>query len=666
MVKPRPITSLSTATGSFKLEAMTRTPPPFAPANGSRPSPGQEHATVWKRSDEKKELVPEPPVIKEEATCDEEPTEEELLKQGIHLARRLSTDVHREFNWDDDDDSSWPANLNTSLLPILNEQDPEPEPKPQQPAAAPAPAWKVPEAHSVSIGKQMKELTEQRQHDIWPDNGRYRYNDYERRYRSDIPLPRPELFNETNGQVEPLRRNSRLFPIENNEMLESYDRRRASSPRKSQLEEQGEVMRQARENARKRKEEEQRREKEVLEENKRKAEELVAKLTKKEPETKNMTDNGFRSVIGNEIKEKRSTSEGSKLWAKGGLWNSTPSRSTSEGGLWGPINGLSNPLRIQSPPPREEVEPPQLAFDSWPLDTPFPKREWKQPTSPVLAPSGQDSPVLGRGMSRFFPALQEAKERSESKTLVTWSSVDDVLAGFLNADTPRVVLPPSMRQTYKSPSLNSIEALQNSIAEKLGKTSTSMAVAQAVEPLPIPASPVVSSKIPAEQPTTPAVINYDSVFVPQAAPPTEEPAADELQCQSASAGLEKLAEYSGSTNIKLPAISTNIQEVLPDYTQDLLEPEPTFGTSSFFFETPGAPAFLREFKPRKDILVAILVPGGKKITTKFRQTSGTNGSPNGSASSSASAGAVSKRSSASSALTRGRFKRAGNSIAKSS
>ena len=38
-------------------------------------------------------------------------SEEELLKQGIHLTHRLSAaEVHRDFNWDEDDDEEWTVN----------------------------------------------------------------------------------------------------------------------------------------------------------------------------------------------------------------------------------------------------------------------------------------------------------------------------------------------------------------------------------------------------------------------------------------------------------------------------------------------------------------------------------------------------------------------------
>lgn len=899
-IKPRSITSMSTATGAFKLAAMKRNPLSFQKqssnggSNGS--SPGQEMATVWKRTEEKPKV--ESDILKksilngdlnpnhdvksvtfdvhshishENAVSDEEPTEEELLKQGIHLARRLSSDAHhREFNWDeDDDDSAWPMNLNSSLLPMLNSTD-EPDSNihesngvatvPIVETSPPSTPWKITQPHSVTpIGKQLKELSEQRQlqqefndhhynpshNEFWHtqrDNdrsdGRYRYNDYERRYRSDIPLPRPELFNEANGQVEPVTRrqvgNGRLgfgrysdqaHPVENNEMLESYERHNyeghkrspevknneniplARGRTKSIVEEQEEVMRLARENARKRKEEEQKREKEQHEAAKRKADELVAKLSAKskliespEPSSsepsyvpkpiilqpiKQRRGSSFsgedslafrtvNSVIGDDTDVKdqtRSTSDGggaNSLWSgnnssnsRGGLWNSpSGARSTSDGGLWGPIKVTSiynttastNP-RITSPPPyrseqdiieghNEQLSPNashrSMFQSSWgalngntkeiPYEhhfTPVKGDSWKQspnssssphlPNTPASAhqPSDletrsrlvHDSPSLSRGMSKFFPTHQDLGETKEedpnaqnrhTRTIVTCSPMH-YLADLLDDEaitSPRVVLPPSARvsevvehhPTFKAPSLNSIQALQSTIAEKLGTNVSaghlfgSRQITFTSALLPIPRSPVVSSDIPPENSTTPAVINYDKVFVPQAekqketvngpsspSPPQTEAAttpnttttstvksfadaaaagggteshkldhsADDstypidtiLKCQSHSANIEQVQSMANHQRgitpyVKLGKTDTlgEIESISADWDKEAIIPEKTFSTSSFYFETPMSVAYLREFKPRKDILVAILVPGGRKITTKFRQS----------------------------------------------
>lgn len=357
---------MSTATGSFKLAPMKRASLTFTkPLTASK-----TESTVWKKSEPDKQTNASQPgtptgaaaavaktvtfevAEKESAVTDEEPTEEELLKQGIHLARRLSSDVHhRDFNWDeDDDDTAWPSSMNANFLPMLNNskeaektnEEPEPEPAVTKPAS---PAWKVTQPHNVApIGKQLKELSEQKQHgysgtnQLWnqrrDDMTRYRYGDHEKRYRGD-EIPRQELFNETSGQVESVRRHwrggddrfdrreerprrvdlsprrdlsrdmysrnlsrdrfsrdmsrDRFAPRDPSREIFaprdlSRDRTNLPPPReppksaKSIQEEQEEVMRLAREKARQRKEEELKKEKEHLEAARRKADELVKRI----------------------------------------------------------------------------------------------------------------------------------------------------------------------------------------------------------------------------------------------------------------------------------------------------------------------------------------------------------------------------------------------------
>lgn len=253
--------------------------------------------------------------------------------------------------------------MNESFLPILNntkkenDESKQEEQKPEPAATKPAsPPWKITQPHNVTpIGKQLKELSEQKQqqqqqqqqhnhqhypqqqnhftggHELWnrraEDMTRYRYGDHEKRYRSD-EMPRQELFNETNGQIEVVRRNwrggedrfDRRDPYPRNMQRDHFSRdmsrdrfqsrdmssdrfqsrdlsrdrqnapppqppqagaREPVKPAKSIQEEQGEVMRLAREKARQRKEEELRKEQEHLEAARRKADELMKKLEEK-------------------------------------------------------------------------------------------------------------------------------------------------------------------------------------------------------------------------------------------------------------------------------------------------------------------------------------------------------------------------------------------------
>lgn len=905
---------------------------PFGVPGSKGSSPGQESSTVWKRVEEKiktdqksilsngmphhsehaKTVTFDVNTDKDEsAIVDEEPTEEELLKQGIHLARRLSSDVHhREFNWDeDDDDTTWPISMNKEFLPMLNTSKEDSEnikevpntlsPKqPSVPTVASTP-WKITQPHNVTpIDKQLKELSEQQhqqqqqphyhqhQHynhanDLWHTrrdsdsamDPRYRFSDPEKRYRSNDPLPRPELFNETNGQIETVARrpgggrlgfhrasNEHGPPVENNHILDSYDRRhhgyegdhpighrrgnsdavsqgrgfRRSVPEqpgpppkpqgKSIVEEQEEVMRLARENARKRKEEEQKREKELLEASKRKAEELVAKLAAKHKESvsseesfsepivqeksfpskpvilqpsKPKRGNSFpsednpafgavSSVIGDDSDQARSTTDNtkSKLWPGNSnstnLWNASPTgtRSTSEGGLWGPINvssiyNKSNKFKGEKEAEKEHGRFAPLSptinhrsmLSSWstlgpntsasggsketssfeqfttksedwksappatlitttriatsPVNSPAtgdPSRDSRTPTAPRPA---LDSPTVARGTSRFFPSHPgEIKETNLNtfdvypRTTVTSSSaaipeshcLTDLVSKNLNV--PRIILPPAAESrpetnlhSYKAPSLNSIQALQSTIAEKLGSRVTSASLRSpsrslAAAALPIPASPIVASDIPPESSTVTPVSSYKSVLVPQAAGTLSQhiPATKELNVKPATekaplpVGKEKVnrvkssaqrpttfadiaasgldsakpiaqsslpsshpvKEISGSLepqtgsfkleeaissyalqsvgskpSIRLLPATTSLSLVMytadADWDKGLIIPENTFSESSFYYETPTSRAFLREFKPRKDIYAAILIPGGKKITTKFRQ-----------------------------------------------
>lgn len=223
------ITSISTATGAFKLATMRRDSSPYQKSTGSSgangTSPRTEVATVWRRSEDKptpfslhsssldsdkKTQAPKnvtfDPNVKETApkheatTTDDEPTEEELLRQGIHLARRLSTDgPRREFNWDEeDDDTSWSeisktpifplesspsrndttassaspslTTTNTTLVPSENASSPTKrytgiQKSGESPSIPTHNTWKIPShtQHIVPISKQMQELSEKRQ-----------------------------------------------------------------------------------------------------------------------------------------------------------------------------------------------------------------------------------------------------------------------------------------------------------------------------------------------------------------------------------------------------------------------------------------------------------------------------------------------------------------------
>lgn len=648
---------MSTATGSFKLAPLKRTVLTFETPFGTKSSP--ETSTVWKRTEEKKpekhKTVTFDVQDKNSAIVDEEPTEEELLKQGIHLARRLSSDApHRDFNWDEDeDDGAWA--MNSSFLPVSNsskeDEEKEKEEKPTSPKVT-SPPWKITQPHNVTpIDKQLKELTEQRQYnqsaELWHRDGhmdsRYKFSDHERRYRSD-EIPRQELFNENSGQIEAVRRPMRVF----HKFSEEERVPRVEKPKgKSIVEEQEEVMRLARENARKRKEEEQKRENEMKEAAKRKADELVAKLAakhkeegKEEPKKSFHEANPAFHAVSSVIDEKVKEADSQKLWSDNNLWNAPP-RSTSSEGLWGPISGIY----------KNHTEKETTVFSSWPLSnthdrqfTPVKSENWKaHETSPGQSErSVSDSPTVMR-TSRFFPTpAGDFKENNTAetypRTIVTSSATQDgqYLADLVSEslNVPRVILPPATRETqpFKSPSLNAIQALQTTIAEKLGKKVGSTK-SSSVGPLPIPASPIVASNIPPESSTSPPALvpkeeaRKKATLADAAASALEPKATQNMESQATSYNLEEavtlLLQENLKPTIRLASGDWRIAEeaISAEWDAGLIKPESTFSESSFYYETPTSPAFLREFKPRTDIFVAILIPGGTKITTKFRQMS---------------------------------------------
>lgn len=777
---------MSTATGSFKLAPMKRSLLTFQEQSfgSGKSSPGHEAATVWKRQEEKKPDKANKTVTFDvadkgnSAITDEEPTEEELLKQGIHLARRLSSDGHhRDFNWDDDDgdDSSWP--MNNAFLPLLNpskEEEAKEDIPPSPKLVSSSPPWKITQPHNVApIDKQLKELSERRhqqppqQHphyshvnDLWQQrehdtmNSRYRFNDHEKRYRSDDPLPRPEVFNESTGQIETVQRRLATRPTLHRAMdqppnrvadpensIEEHEKpleKLIEKPKKSIIEEQEEVMRLARENARKRKEEEQKREKELQEASKRKAEELVAKLAAKHKEEhpeeqfpvkpilppkqrqgsssfadENPAFRAVSSVIGEGGDMKMRDSK-SKLWSGNnntGLWNASTGRSPSADNLWGPMTGIYKSNKSEN----------KGMFQPWALGangqhfTPVKGENWKAPlspdpsTSPVQSVAERpvaESPSVSRGTSRFFPTQPgESKENNNifdvfPRTMVATSGMHDLgLADLGLADlvpdsngngngnnnnqgsstnVPRVILPPTGRvedpQSYKAPSLNSIQALQSTIAEKLGSKVVNSPKPWAAAPaLPIPASPIVASNIPPESSTTPPALvpkepreakRVIASFADAAAsglvarhvksvqpvPPARavhQPvqaaravqlnyAVDAIisgvETQARSSQLEEaVLQLFGDTGVAIrlavtPSSSEEAVSFDANWDRGLIAASSSFSESSFYYESGATTAanapFLREFKPRKDILVAILIPGGTKITTKFRQVGG--------------------------------------------
>jgi hypothetical protein len=236
------VTSLETATGAFKLATMKRDSRPGSsePGSGSD-SPHTEPATVWKKPDAPKPAAatakkPEPEI-----------SEEDLMKQGISLTHRLSTQEisQRQFNWDeDDDDEGWRKEVETlagSVKPKTATAPKEPAPSGSASTSASASItsrvapWTQPQPAKsfVPISEQIKELSEKKSREQnlrhgkiggphynyrlsdnaefvmdsrygGPADSRYRYNDYEKRYRSDAP-PRQELYNAHNGQFEPVR-----------------------------------------------------------------------------------------------------------------------------------------------------------------------------------------------------------------------------------------------------------------------------------------------------------------------------------------------------------------------------------------------------------------------------------------------------------------------------
>lgn len=223
---------------------------------------------------------------KPETSNNTDPTEEELLKQGIHLARRLSTEASQKiFNWDEDEDdfdySSWSNFVNNPFFTSFmdesknkassstnagnnssNSESSGTKKIDNKPSLSSTSAtsnqqlnsttghmgWKIPQTpqHIVPISEQIQELTENRNNqsrirnnqqynehhdstDFWNGNrgshhsrnidhqyhsslphsqqqihsdDRYKYSDYDRRYRSEQPTHKAELFNEHNKQVE--------------------------------------------------------------------------------------------------------------------------------------------------------------------------------------------------------------------------------------------------------------------------------------------------------------------------------------------------------------------------------------------------------------------------------------------------------------------------------
>jgi hypothetical protein len=861
--KPKPITSMSTATGTFKLNPMKRSPLTFQtqPAtttlsNCSTPV-GHEVDTVWRRHDDKKPAEPpahaktvkfddKPKIVRttssnnaavSDAEEEEEPTEEELLRRGIHLTRRLSSEVqHREFNWDedDDDDLALPTSWSMNMLPLSANRSPAPSntstvnsppaadqvspnrsatneaaaTEPKEPKKINSPPWKITQPASVTpIDKQLKELSEQRalqerqqqqqqqqqrkqNHNLFnnhnqdhhdynglisrPNNefwrphealvDRYRYTDAEKRYRPDIPQPKPDLFNETSGQVETMTRRGRLGGFGRfSESPRIPDENKKHEPvpnAKSRLEEQEEIMRLTRENARKRKEEEQKREKEQQEAAKRKAEELVARIAAKKAQEQEKLRQGQeeqqqqekeknkqllqehqqpqQQLKQNELKKpveskflpskpvilkpkrRRGSSVTSEdnpsfravssvlgdhdnnIWTgktstnNSMLWNpSSVTRSASDGNLWGPISGIYNNENKNPSAYKKDIENSVITSPSTQPSRVF---QWgtvngtsndndndrndsasgiinkessaisvsngatsntgttnngttsnNSSNSPVNANVKIDSPNLSRGFSRFFPSSQtgEPREKVEqslpepksNRMIIQSHTVDDYLNNFLQRDAqsaPRVHLPGLAaieantdgvaRSLFKSPPLRSIQALQSTIAEKLGETVVPPA-APAVLELPHVAAPVISSKIPPLVSTSPAVIKYDKVFVPQAASNkrVEASAKTQLDVRSAVSELEDTLIKSVKTPkpvVKVNLLGDAIDVNNPSSTawdKGRVEAELTFGTSTYYVDPGNAKVYLREFKPRKDIFVALLVPGSrKKVTTTYK------------------------------------------------
>lgn len=349
----KPMTSMSTATGTYKLAAMKRDiKSSGSPGSSSNNSPRPENATVWKKpedhsgsnnaspilasastipvsTNEKQEPLPDATTSQHERsnsatnTSTKEMSEEELVKSGIHLTQRLSTSSQRTFNWDEDDEDDWTQSL---PLPEIKEpaaQPPTPKHEEESPKAAPWVNASLPKPQVVPIAEQIKQLSEQRsqrnqppprrgssagpQHhhhqpiqvgknvphfnyrlDSKPPSGppaddRYRYPDFERRYRSDVPPPRQELYNANSGAVEPAwrrdKRPSHPEPAAPPPVLSAEDKKKEEAAIR---EKQAQVMREAREKARKRKEEEVRREEERKAAAKKKADELAARIAERE------------------------------------------------------------------------------------------------------------------------------------------------------------------------------------------------------------------------------------------------------------------------------------------------------------------------------------------------------------------------------------------------
>ncbi|KAF5119819.1 hypothetical protein DV113_001216 [Geotrichum candidum] len=718
---------MSTATGTFKLNPMKRSPLTFqtqhatTSSNGSTPV-GHEVDTVWRRHDDKKPAEPpahaktvkfddQPKIVKATSSNntavsdgeeEEEPTEEELLRRGIHLTRRLSNEVqHREFNWDedDDDDLALPTSWSMNMLPLSANRSPispttanstptadQNSPtrsltndaavtEPKEPKKINSPPWKITQPVSVTpIDKQLKELSEQRalqeqqqeqqqqrkqNHNLFNNNNqdhpeyngfisrpnnefwrpretiidRYRYTDAEKRYRPDIPQPKPDLFNETSGQVETMTRRGRLGGFGRfSETPRIPDENKKQEPvpnTKSRLEEQEETMRLTRENARKRKEEEQRREKEQQEAAKRKAEELVARIAAKKAQD--------QEKLQRQPQEQEEQQQPEKEKKKQLIQEHQQPQQQQK-----PISGITTK--------ESSAISANASTTTGSSTTTNGTTSSNSSNSPVNTNVKIDSPNLSRGFSRFFPSSQTGESRekiepslpepkSNGSMIIQSHTVDDYLNNFLQKDVhsaPRVHLPgliaietntdTGVRSLFKSPPLRSIQALQSTIAEKLGETVVP-AAAPAVVKLPHVAAPVISSKIPPLVSTSPAVIKYDKVFVPQAVSNKgmEACAQTELDVRSVASELEDTLTKSVET--RKPVVKVNLLGDAIDVSGPLssawdkgrVEAELTFGTSTYYVDPGNAKVYLREFKPRKDIFVALLVPGsGKKVTTTYK------------------------------------------------
>lgn len=164
-----------------------------------------------------------------------------------------------------------------------------------------------------------------------PDNeehrGRYKYPNYEKRYRSDVPPPRQELYNANSGAVEPAwrRRGSSSY---NRRSSEREPAKRDAPPdpdpvpepepqpepepvksREEVLKGQADFMKEAREKARRRKEEELRLEEERKSGAKKKADDLAARIAEKERKQKEEEEEKKRKLKEQRQEEERQRKE---------------------------------------------------------------------------------------------------------------------------------------------------------------------------------------------------------------------------------------------------------------------------------------------------------------------------------------------------------------------